>query len=160
MDFHDFEPPKLKISVLMVTFGRVWRVQSEKIKKLMPEMKSSRWVDVPNISWNSLTPKIRKATASWSQRYFRKIVDFHDFQWISMIFKDFRAKTSQNRKYRFLLVHLVGFEGFIVKIPLFDLDFPKTSPSSRDHNFTNFGSQRISRYTGLVYQSRALHFWH
>ena len=44
--FIDFKLPKPKIPVFIVTFGRVWRVSSKK-KKLIPETKSSRWVDAP-----------------------------------------------------------------------------------------------------------------
>ena len=35
-----------KIPIFKGMFARVWRVQSEKRKNLIPEMKSSRWVDV------------------------------------------------------------------------------------------------------------------
>ena len=93
MIFHDFKLPKLKFPFLRVTFGRVWRVQSGGIKKLIPEMDSSRWVDVPNIFWNSQTPKIRKVTASWSQRRFGKIKSKSHFFFIKMTIC---ASRSQN----------------------------------------------------------------
>ena len=38
--------------------------------------------------------------------------------------------------------------------------YKKTPSSSGGRNFTNFWSSRILKYTGHVYSSRALHFWH
>ena len=95
MIFHDFKSPKQKIPVLTVMFGRVCRVQSGGVKKLMPEMKSSRWVDVPSIFWNSQTPKIRKVTASWSQRLFFLNQAQGDF-FLMTLFQGSRKRISES----------------------------------------------------------------
>ena len=45
---------------------------------------------------------------------------------------------------------------FIMKIMI----FRKTPLTSGSRNFPNFQSYRISKYTGHIYSSRALHFWY